>query len=415
MANGLTAGRNWLSALGPGILYAAAAIGVSHLVQSTRAGAMYGLSMLGIILFVCVVKYPAIRFGSQYAAATGKSLPENYIEQGWWAIGLYLVTLLLGMWLVLAAISITTAGLAKIVFGLEADDLVVAGSAMAMSALLLIYGRYAWLERIGKLLVVVLGVLVLIATLLAIPRVTWDLEAFWLPELNPTMLFFVVAMAGWMPTPVDGSVMNSVWTSARMREQGRSISPEESRLDFNTGYVAAVFLACCFLILGTAVMFENGVPPETSAGGFAGQVIQLFTQTIGEWSFYLIGFAAFATMFSTQLTVMDVNPRVIVYMTQSVTDKPLSWLYPTLVVIYGAGSLLVLMTLMTSFSAFIDFTTTIGFIAAPIFAILNHRAMLSTDIDEAYQPNTVLRRWSLAGIVVLSTVSIGYFWLLLTA
>ena len=73
------------------------------------------------------------------------------------------------------------------------------------------------------------------------------------------------------------------------------------------------------------------------------------------------------------------------------------------------------MTLMTSFSAFIDFTTTIGFIAAPIFAILNHRAMSSPDIDEAYKPTTVLRRWSLVGIVVLSTVSIGYFWLLLTA
>ena len=37
----------WLNkTLGPGILFASTAIGVSHLVQSTRAGADYGFSLL---------------------------------------------------------------------------------------------------------------------------------------------------------------------------------------------------------------------------------------------------------------------------------------------------------------------------------------------------------------------------------
>ena len=46
--------------LGPGILFATTAIGVSHLVQSTRAGAEYGFTLIGFVLmagvyYLCIV------------------------------------------------------------------------------------------------------------------------------------------------------------------------------------------------------------------------------------------------------------------------------------------------------------------------------------------------------------------------
>ncbi len=37
---------NKLSLLGPGLLFAATSVETSHLVQSTRAGALYGLALL---------------------------------------------------------------------------------------------------------------------------------------------------------------------------------------------------------------------------------------------------------------------------------------------------------------------------------------------------------------------------------
>ena len=43
---------------GPGILFASTAIGVSHLVQSTRAGADFGLLLLGFVIVVSLLKYP---------------------------------------------------------------------------------------------------------------------------------------------------------------------------------------------------------------------------------------------------------------------------------------------------------------------------------------------------------------------
>ena len=43
------------AALGPGILFAGAAIGVSHLVQSTRAGAGWGYGLLWAVILVAAV------------------------------------------------------------------------------------------------------------------------------------------------------------------------------------------------------------------------------------------------------------------------------------------------------------------------------------------------------------------------
>ena len=60
--------------LGPGVLFAATAIGVSHLVQSTTAGALYGFSMVGFIIAANVFKFPFFEYGARYAAATGKRL-----------------------------------------------------------------------------------------------------------------------------------------------------------------------------------------------------------------------------------------------------------------------------------------------------------------------------------------------------
>lgn len=47
-----------ISKLGPGLLFAGAAIGVSHLVQSTRAGADFGWGLIWALILVNIFKYP---------------------------------------------------------------------------------------------------------------------------------------------------------------------------------------------------------------------------------------------------------------------------------------------------------------------------------------------------------------------
>ena len=98
-------------ALGPGLLFAGAAVGVSHIVQSTRGGAAFGTAAVLIVVASCLVKWPAFRFGPLYAAATGNSLLTGYRLQGRWVLGLFGLLTALILFTTLAAVTVVTAGL----------------------------------------------------------------------------------------------------------------------------------------------------------------------------------------------------------------------------------------------------------------------------------------------------------------
>ncbi|MFQ5902487.1 MAG: divalent metal cation transporter, partial [Candidatus Binatia bacterium] len=109
--------RDFLKALGPGMLWAGAAVGVSHLVQSTRAGASFGLGLVGLVIIANIFKYPAFSFGPRYAAATGTSLLEGYRRQGKWALVLYAFLTLGTMFTIQAVVTVVTAALGVAVLG----------------------------------------------------------------------------------------------------------------------------------------------------------------------------------------------------------------------------------------------------------------------------------------------------------
>ena len=69
---------NFRKVLGPGLLYAGTAVGVSHLVQPTRAGAMFNFDLVWILVLANILKYPFFEFGTRYAVATGKNLVDGY-------------------------------------------------------------------------------------------------------------------------------------------------------------------------------------------------------------------------------------------------------------------------------------------------------------------------------------------------
>ncbi|MBT8303200.1 MAG: divalent metal cation transporter, partial [Bacteroidia bacterium] len=103
--------------LGPGLLFAGAAIGVSHLVQSTRAGADFGFGLLWALILVNIFKYPFFQFGPRYASATGESLLHGYKKLGKGVLIAYAILTLATMFTIQTAVTIVTAGLASTLFG----------------------------------------------------------------------------------------------------------------------------------------------------------------------------------------------------------------------------------------------------------------------------------------------------------
>ena len=90
-----------------------------------------------------------------------------------------------------------------------------------------------------------------------------------------------------------------MWALAKREVTGHAPSPYETRFDFNLGYTLCVVLALCFVILGAAFMHQQGISPAAGGVGLAKQILSLFTASLGQWSYPVVGLAAFAVMFST--------------------------------------------------------------------------------------------------------------------
>lgn len=410
--------RGALRALGPGVLFTGAAVGVSHLVQSTRAGAVYGFGLLGLVLLANLVKYPAFRFGPMYAAATGTSLLEGYRRQGRWALGLYGLLTLGTMFTVQAAVTVVTAGLAMVLLGVRGSPLLPSGVILAVCGLLVATGGYRALEKVSKVVVAFLAISTLVATVLILPRVPWG-EVAWLPsDVNMADLAFMAALVGWMPSAIDVSVWQSLWTVARNRttaETSRAETTRRSAFDFHVGYIGTALLAVAFIVLGTAVLNREGVAPEARAVAFAAQLISLYVEALGEWSRPLIGGAAFATMFSTTLTVLDGFPRAVAVLARRMREPEIAGeevgrtrVYWGTLAALCLGAMIVLAFFLSSMRALIDLATILSFLSAPILSWLNHRAVTSDAMPASERP----RRWLIiasgVGILVQAGIAAGF-------
>lgn len=407
------------NALGPGILYAATAVGASHLVQSTRAGASYGLALVLLILLTFITKYPAFRFGTQYATATGNSLLHGYRDQGRWAVGIYVIIALGTMFAAIPAVTLLTAGLAKVAFGLQMDTLGISTFILAGCAAILIFGGYDLLDRLVKVLMIILSLATVTATILIIPKVDWAVSGSLIPAgFDPKDVFFIVALLGLMPTSVDISVWQSLWTVAKARSSAHSPSLRESLFDFHVGYVSAFVLALCFVILGAGVMHNSGLQFKADAVGFAGQLIGLYKQALGDWSGPLIGIAAVAVMMSTVLAGLDGYPRAAVSLfnmlrdENSARDEKLSkTVYSSALLVLVIVSMLIMYLFVTSLKLVIDIASTIMFLFAPFIAWLNHRSMNSPKLPPEGRPGRGLRLLSTAGVVWMAAFSVYYLYL----
>lgn len=407
--------------LGPGLLYAGAAIGVSHLVQSTRAGAEYGFQLIWVILVANVIKYPFFEIGPRYTVATGKSLLEGYRELGRSAVVLYLLITVGSMFIVQAAVTVVTAGLAAHIFKIEIPLWVISSGLLAICGGVLAMGRYRLLDKSMRLIILTLTVSTIVAVVAALSSpVSFNVGSFkhfdW---SDAASIAFLIALVGWMPAPIDISIWHSLWTIARKRQDGHLPSMRDAIRDFHVGYWGTTFLAVCFVSLGALVLYGSGEALSPRAATFAGQLIEMYTRNLGPAFFFIIAIAAFTTMFSTTLTVLDAYARslrhalmVLRYETDpelsTDQDDSRSRHYWILLVALIAGSLVILVFFLENMRALVDFATSIAFLTAAILAYLNVRVMSRADIPDEHRQGPIARGLGIVGLVFLVLFSFYY-------
>lgn len=406
---------------GPGLLMAAAAIGVSHLVQSTRAGATYGFALVWAVVLANFFKYPFLEYGPRYAIATGESMIEGYKRLGNWAIGIFVIFTIGTMFAVQAAVTIVAASLAVELTGLVLSPLIWSIILLGFCVALLMSGQYSVLDGATKLIMAVLA----ISTIIAVGAVLFEGSQQQVDNYFPDIwdiagISFLIALMGWMPIPIDAAAWHSLWTLERAEQTKYRPTLKESLLDFNIGYIGAAVLALGFLTLGAFVMFGSGEVYAGSGTIFSSQLIKLFTFSLGSWAYPIIVICAFTTMFSTTLTVTDAYPRVVccfseVLMPDKFDKENNLSLYRILLVIIPLFSLGVLYFLGDSFTLLIDIATTLSFLTAPVLAYINYRLVTAEHVPEDCQPKPWLRWLSWGGMIFLTGFALLYlYWIIWT-
>lgn len=367
--------------MGPGLVYAGAAIGVSHLVQSTRAGANYGFELLVLIPIINFIKWPFFELGPRIATEKKHSLLVAYHQLSPVYSFVFMLVTLMTMFIIQGAISVVTAGIALNVFGVPLDFRVASVSVLFIAGVMLWFSRYHLFDRIIKYIVVFLAM----ATILSVVILLFRIEPGSVSSQSTTFfnlsnvvdLAFLIAFLGWMPAPMDVPVWQSLWTI----EKKKVNKQYHFFFDFWAGFLATIVMAGLFLTLGALVMHHKGVVFETSAIAFSAQLIELFTSSLGLWSFPLIAFACLATMFSTTLTCFDAFPRVFAEYYENCLQKKNQngkKVYRIFLIITFFGTCIINVFFVTSLKSFVDFATTISFLTSPVLAFFSFQVFRKT-------------------------------------
>ncbi|KPM31392.1 NRAMP family protein [Croceitalea dokdonensis DOKDO 023] len=404
--------------VGPGLLFASMAIGTSHLVLSTKAGAAYGFIMIVPILLANLLKYPFFEFGVRYTNATKSTLIEGYHKLGKGYLWFYAFITLISVFTILAALYIVTAGLLSNL--LELNHIATSTIALYLFlfvSVLLVIGKYRLLEISLKWLVSLLFMALLLTTILVLkkgPVVEME-HVFGSFVFDGPSVLFLISLMGWMPTAVEASGWVSMWSIEKMNTSKEAFTLKTSLQEFNIGYAITSVLAVFFLIIGCYTLYGTSTELSSNSAIFAHQLVNLFTTHLGNWAYLLIAIAAFATMFSTCMTAHDAVSRVSLDVLKKLFPKskipvnPNSFGY--LVFLLALINWIVINAFGANMGSLVALATFVSFVFAPIIGWMNLKAVTTKELNSEQRPKLWLRILAYVGIIFLSAFAIYYCWL----
>ncbi|OXX37698.1 hypothetical protein B9J90_05010 [Vibrio sp. V09_P4A23P171] len=400
-----------LRSLGPGIMMAAAAVGGSHLVASTQAGAIYGWQLAGLILLVNLLKYPFFKAGIQYTMGTGKSLVQGYAHLGRAYLWVFALLSVVSAIINTAALLLFSASLLAYFVPFELGNIVLSVIVLTTCLLILFAGHFRALDSLSKMIMAVLT----IATLLAVVIAVATPAQIVVETISPSpwalaAIGFLVVTMGWMPAPIEISSITSVWLKRQCQEQ--QVTPQSALFDFNVGYIGTAILAIVFLALGALVLHGTGVELSKSGVGFSHQLVGLYASTIGEWSRYLIAVIAFFCIFGSTITVIDGYSRVIAESQRLLQNKESQSprCYQVWVIVVSALALAIIAFWASALMPMLNFAMIMAFMTTPIFALLNYILVTKTPLPAELAVGKKLKALSIVGLVYLFGFLALFIW-----
>ncbi len=316
--------------LGPGLLLTGSIVGSGELIATTRLGAEVGFVVLWLILLSCAVKVPVQSELGRHAIATGQTtfvafnkVPGPRLRVSWLVWG----SLFLLLWSTMQVGGIfgtmsLSLDLIFPVFGNTSWLIILTLIGMGLG----LVGQYMTLERITTILVALFTFTTLASALLLFwtpyavsPGVILDGLRFALPPDGAVTAFAVFGITG---VGASELLLYPYWCVEK--GYARSAGPRDGSPDWRAralGWIGVMkkdvwlcmviytLATLAFFFLGAAVLHAQGMVPE----GFGTvQILSgMYTETLGNWAFYLFGVGAFVVLFSTYFVTIVGQSRML--------------------------------------------------------------------------------------------------------
>lgn len=316
--------------LGPGLLLTGSIVGSGELIATTRLGAEVGFVVLWLILLSCAVKVPVQSELGRHAIATGQTtfvafnkVPGPRLRVTWLVWG----SLFLLLWSTMQIGGI----LGTMSLSLDLIFPTVGGTAWVVILTLIgmslgLVGQYLTLERITTVLVALFTITTLASALLLFwtpyavtPGVILDGLRFALPPDGAVTAFAVFGITG---VGASELLLYPYWCVEK--GYARSAGPRDGSPDWREralGWIGVMkkdvwlcmviytLATLAFFFLGAAVLHAQGMVPE----GFGTVLILsgMYTETLGNWAFYLFAVGAFVVLFSTYFVTIVGQSRML--------------------------------------------------------------------------------------------------------
>jgi len=399
-----------IRSLGPGIMMAAAAVGGSHLVASTKAGAIYGWQLAALIILVNLFKYPFFKAGIQYTLGTGQSLVEGYSNLGRPYLVIFSILSAISAVVNTAALLLFSASLLSYFVPFDLATSTLCMIVLATCLIILFAGHYRALDTLSKSIMAILTITTLAAVAIAIDSPVEPDAAFVPPSpWSLAAIGFIVVTMGWMPAPIEISSITSMWLKSQKEKQ--EVTAQSALFDFNVGYIGTALLALVFVALGALVLHGSGVELSRSGVGFTHQLVGIYASTIGEWSRPLIALIAFFCIFGSTITVIDGYSRVLAESQRLLFKKESSpKMLQGWIVIVSLAALSIVMFFSAALMPMLDFAMVLAFATTPFFALLNFILVSKTKLPKALAIGTKLKWLSVAGLIYLFGFLAVFVW-----
>jgi len=176
-------------------------------------------------------------------------------------------------------------------------------------------------------------------------------------------------------------------------------------------------MAVMFLSIGALSVFGTGLTLSGNSVEFSTQLLNIFSSSLGTWSYWAFGIAAFITIYGTLIVVVDAFARSLLecleVLTFSSNQKRKRNLNSErnlnlVICIISLGSFFLFYYFASSMISMLEFATTLAFICAPFIAFLNFKCIMSPSLSKELKLPQWLKVLAFIGLIFLIFFAIYY-------